>query len=456
MMTGVSLIRAILAAALGAAILLPVATAQQGADRPSAEASGYAALLPGGTQGAVGASSDGAGESSGGASGLRPAGGGSIADVDVSLRAAAAGTGASAEGTVRASGITLLDGRVGIGSLVMVARAQAGGGSAGATGIVDASASGVTIDGAPVAVDVGSRVEVPGIGALVFFEGVPDGAGAVRANALRVEVSDPAAAALIGQPFVIGHLDLSATPGTAPAPPARERRPPPDPDPARDRRDPPPAPGGAPDRRVSPPFAPTPGLGLPRRPAPAAAIRPDGAYAFPVLGDVSFIDDYGAPRAGTGWHQGNDLFATTGTPLVAVADGTLSRVGVNTLGGNRLWLTDDAGTAYYYAHMSAYAPAAVEGARVRAGQVIGFVGNTGQAITTPPHVHLEIHPAGGDSVNPYPYLVAWQRRGGIPRAFAQAAVSTSPAPASGAVLVDGVPEVDAAPPPADGLATPAF
>jgi hypothetical protein len=140
--------------------------------------------------------------------------------------------------------------------------------------------------------------------------------------------------------------------------------------------------------------------------------------------------------------------------VLAVADGTLGRVGINRLGGNRLWLTDEAGNQFYYAHLSAYAPAAVEGARVRAGQVIGFVGNTGQAITTPPHLHFEIHPAGGDSVNPYPYLVAWQRGTQIPRAFRQAAESPSPAPAIGAVLVDGTPELDVSPVPGDGLAIP--
>ena len=151
---------------------------------------------------------------------------------------------------------------------------------------------------------------------------------------------------------------------------------------------------------------------------------------FPVLGDVSFTDDYGAPRAVTGWHHGNDLFADTGTPLLAVTDGTLGRVGVNTLGGNRLWLTDGAGNQFYYAHMSGYAPGAVNGARVRAGEVIGFVGNTGQAITTPPHLHFEIHPGGGDSVNPYPYLIAWQRGAPVARAFrvAESVGGSAPAP----------------------------
>ncbi|WP_217923570.1 M23 family metallopeptidase [Miltoncostaea oceani] len=445
-----SLLRALVAAALGAAILLPAALLGQAAP-PSAQARGYAALLPGGAQGGATATTGGPAERTASVGGLRPAGGGTVASVSVRVGASSAGTGATAEGSITASGLRLLDGRVTVASLRMAARAGDGT-DAGATGLTSSGASGVTVDGAPVPVGPGSRVAVPGVGALVFFETVADGTGGLRANALRVEVTDPAAAAVIGQPFVIGHLDLVAERGAAPAAEA-----PADP-PATTR---PAAPATAPRAAAAPdpaaiPLAATPSLGLPVRPAPRAAVVSGDGYVFPVVGDdVGFTDDYAAPRAGTGWHHGNDLFAPTGTPLVAVADGTLSRVGVNTLGGNRLWLTDDAGNAFYYAHLSAYAPAAVEGARVSAGQVIGFVGNTGQAITTPPHLHFEIHPAAGDSVNPYPYLLAWQRGGDIPRAFAQAATSSSPAPAAGAVLVDGVPEVDVAPAPADGLATPA-
>jgi murein DD-endopeptidase MepM/ murein hydrolase activator NlpD len=178
----------------------------------------------------------------------------------------------------------------------------------------------------------------------------------------------------------------------------------------------------------------------------------DGSYAFPVTRDYGYIDDYGAPRAVTGWHHGNDIFAPTGTPVVAVASGILSKVGVNTLGGNRLWLTDDRGNQFYYAHLSAYAPSTINGARVRAGEVIGFVGNSGQAITTPPHLHFEIHPGGLDSVNPYPYLLAWERGSNVALAFEAATVARGQAPASGALLVEITPDRDEVPTDDSGIA----
>jgi murein DD-endopeptidase MepM/ murein hydrolase activator NlpD len=156
---------------------------------------------------------------------------------------------------------------------------------------------------------------------------------------------------------------------------------------------------------------------------PPQGIQPQltaGGYVFPVYGPSSFSNDFGVPRADTVWHHGNDVFAPLGAPLLAVADGTLFLVGWNSLGGNRLWLRDSQGNEFYYAHLSAFSPLARDGAQVHAGDVIGFVGNTGDAATTPPHLHFEVHPVdllwmGYDGVvNPYPYLLAWRRLADLP------------------------------------------
>ena len=94
---------------------------------------------------------------------------------------------------------------------------------------------------------------------------------------------------------------------------------------------------------------------------------------------------------------------------LAVTDDTLHTVGWNTIGGRRLWLAGDDGTEFYYAHLQGFAPAAVAGARVRAGDVLGFVGTSGDARGTPPHLHFEVHPGGqmyGGQVDPVPWLRA--------------------------------------------------
>jgi hypothetical protein len=116
-----------------------------------------------------------------------------------------------------------------------------------------------------------------------------------------------------------------------------------------------------------------------------------------------------------GWHHGDDLFAPLGTPVVAVADGTLNRVGWERLGGWRLWVRDAAGDQFYYAHLSGYSPRALASGRVHRGEVIGFVGNTGDAFTTLPHLHFEIHPRSllhlqyDGAVDPTTYLQSWSR-----------------------------------------------
>lgn len=130
-----------------------------------------------------------------------------------------------------------------------------------------------------------------------------------------------------------------------------------------------------------------------------SALSVNGKY-FPVASSSStFTDSYGAFRADTGSHYGTDIFAAKGTPVVAVESGTLTKVGWNTLGGWRLWLNGH----YYYAHLDRYAPGIKEGVHVEAGQVLGYVGTTGDAKGTPPHLHFGWEPAGSWK-NPYSWL----------------------------------------------------
>jgi murein DD-endopeptidase MepM/ murein hydrolase activator NlpD len=172
-----------------------------------------------------------------------------------------------------------------------------------------------------------------------------------------------------------------------------------------------------------------------------------GGYVFPVYGPSSFGDTFGAPRGDivSGWHHGEDIFAQLGAPLLAVADGTVFSVGWNNVGGYRLWLRDREGNEFYYAHLSAYSPFAVNGREVKAGTVLGFMGNTGDAVGTPYHVHFEIHPVGmlymgyDGAVRPYPYLQAWKRLEDVEFArvagWAPPVSATSSAPMPGAILL---------------------
>lgn len=148
-----------------------------------------------------------------------------------------------------------------------------------------------------------------------------------------------------------------------------------------------------------------------------------GGFVFPVGDPHTFGSSFGAPRmTGTSyehWHQGNDIFAPAGTPLFACERGVIVRVGTDVLGGTKLWLSGQSGTRYYYAHLAGYAPGIAEGVLVEAGDLVGYVGDTGNARGTPPHLHFEIHPGGGPAIDPYPILKtvddatrAVRRRGG--------------------------------------------
>jgi murein DD-endopeptidase MepM/ murein hydrolase activator NlpD len=164
------------------------------------------------------------------------------------------------------------------------------------------------------------------------------------------------------------------------------------------------------------------------------------APPFPVAGLANFTDDWGNPRSTPcpHWHQGTDIFADFGTPIVASGPGRVVARGRHPVGGLSMWVTGDDKMAFYYAHLERFGD--VEpGDRVDAGTVLGYVGDTGNAEGGSPHLHFSIHPptrsahgivaGGGGSVgrsvtpyaNPKPYLDAWLAlaESRAPRAIAQ-------------------------------------
>ncbi len=268
----------------------------------------------------------------------------------------------------------------------------------------------------------------------------PPGAQA-SVTAIRIRLSAAHGGLPAGSEIVIGSAQAISVANLS-APP----RPPRSDDPDR-----PTTSDGRPDRL---PRAPEPDVGGevaggPVKVAPEVAAKlSSGGYVFPIYGTASFGDSFGGPRPTVpgGWHHGEDIFAAGGAPLLAVADGTLHTIGFNRLGGYRLWLRDTQGNEFYYAHLSAYSPLAVEGRSVQAGDVIGFVGNSGDAEGGSPHLHFEIHPAamaglGYDGVvAPYSILLAWRRADDISfsagRIYVPIGPGSSTLPQPGAVLLE--------------------
>ena len=115
----------------------------------------------------------------------------------------------------------------------------------------------------------------------------------------------------------------------------------------------------------------------------------------------SYVDSWGAARSGGRRHQGTDVMAPLGARVFAFVNGVVSRESSSTNGGIQLYLQGDNGVEYFYAHLSGYAVST--GTRVRAGQLVAYNGQTGNARYTAPHTHFEVH-IGGSPVNPYPHL----------------------------------------------------
>lgn len=130
-------------------------------------------------------------------------------------------------------------------------------------------------------------------------------------------------------------------------------------------------------------------------PVPVAGVKPSG-----------LVDTWGGARSEGRRHEGIDIFAKKGTPVLSSTEGVVLRVGTNRLGGQVVWVLGPGGQRHYYAHLDRYGDVHM-GMRLAPGSVVGYVGNTGNARTTPPHLHYGIYTAGG-AINPYPFL---QRRG---------------------------------------------
>jgi len=133
-------------------------------------------------------------------------------------------------------------------------------------------------------------------------------------------------------------------------------------------------------------------------------VVPATDFVMPVLGvsPEGLWNSFGHPWGGH-LHAGVDIFAAEGTPIVAATGGVVEFADSAPIGGNRVWIRGDDGRGYYYAHLSAFAEGLTGGMHVDTGEIIGFVGHTGDAIDTPDHLHFAIsrdNRKPGDSMDP--------------------------------------------------------
>lgn len=132
----------------------------------------------------------------------------------------------------------------------------------------------------------------------------------------------------------------------------------------------------------------------------------NGIYACPIQRPFSFIDSWGFPRPGGRRHKGVDIMAPHRNEVYAFRTGQIARLSQGGLGGITLYLRGDDGNVYYYAHLNGYTQGIHVGKNVEAGDLIAYNGNSGNARGGASHIHWEVQPGGGASVNPYPYAAA--------------------------------------------------
>jgi murein DD-endopeptidase MepM/ murein hydrolase activator NlpD len=133
--------------------------------------------------------------------------------------------------------------------------------------------------------------------------------------------------------------------------------------------------------------------------------EPDRKLAMPLedIAKKQIADTWHAPRGTGRLHEGQDIFAPKGTPVLSATSGFVYNIGENNLGGQTVSVIGAGGRVYYYAHLDAYAPGLAVGDQVNTRTVLGYVGTTGNAQGTPPHLHFGIYSSSG-AINPLPLL----------------------------------------------------
>jgi murein DD-endopeptidase MepM/ murein hydrolase activator NlpD len=334
---------------------------------------------------------------------------------------------ASATAAAEVNNLNVFNGEITASSIVAqahaTARAGAAKGDTSGSGVNGLVALGQSVTSGTVALaDWGSLTALAG-----------DGSGSAATGyhgsitALEIRLTADHAGLPAGTTILVGYAEVAAQASATAPPPTKPKK--------------------AKPAKGARAAAPEPGTGIPIRQPPKVTPKlTAGGYVFPVYGPSSFVDSFGGPRSDVsgGWHHGDDIFAPLGAPVLAVASGTVFSVGWNKIGGNRLWVRDGQGNLFYYAHLSAFTPLSINGNKVNAGDVLGFVGNTGDAQGTPTHLHFEIHPVGliglgyDGAVNPTTYLLAWKHLQDVSFAGGNAWAplhSIGDAPKPGAILL---------------------
>jgi Peptidase family M23 len=187
----------------------------------------------------------------------------------------------------------------------------------------------------------------------------------------------------------------------------------------------------------------------------AADIDTPALSVGPVASNTcTYANTWLAPRSNGRKHQGVDIIAISGTPVLAVTDGTIAKVLFDrpgSLSGNQLNLRWSGGSTYFtYLHLQAFAEGIKLGSEVHAGDVIGYVGKTGSASV--PHLHFEVHPRGGSAIDPTPIVGAIESCG-RQQSFGQIVVSSQPPSTEASGAEATAPTAQAAPSTADSSAT---